>query len=212
MRALLICLTLFGLGPAAAAELPVKAPGLYSPVPAANWTGFYVGVHAGGAWGYFRRSNLVIGPFGSDGGFIGGGQLGYNWQSGRWVFGVEGDISAIGIDADTATVGDFHENWTSTARVRVGYAIERYLAYLTGGVAFTGVETSLVGTPGSQSATVAGATVGFGVETMLTPNWTARVEALYIDVPKHRFLVGLVPVEAGSNNYTVRAGLNYLFH
>ena len=123
--------------------MPVKAPALFSPVPVVQWTGFYVGAHVGGAWGYFRNNGLNIGPDESSGGYIAGGQLGYNWQSGRMVLGLEGDISAIDIHASTPAIGSFKENWTSTVRARVGYAVENYLAYLTGGVAFTHVEAAV---------------------------------------------------------------------
>jgi outer membrane immunogenic protein len=201
----------FALGPASAAEMPVKAPALFSPVPVSHWTGFYAGVHLGGAWGYFRNDGLNAGPDESSGSVIGGAQLGYNWQSGRLVFGLEGDFSAFDIHADTPAVGSFNERWTSSLRGRLGYAVENYLAYLTGGVAFTHVETALTG-GGSGSATIAGPAFGFGIETMFAPHWTGRVEALYMGVPLHTFNILGGPVVGGSHNYTVRAGVNYLFN
>ena len=184
---------------------------MLSPVPAVNWTGFYVGGHLGGAWGYFRNNGTNIGPSDVGGGFAGGGQGGFNYQMGRVVLGVEGDISAIDIHADTATIGDFKEKWTSSIRGRLGYTVEDYLAYLTAGAAFTHVTTSVTG-GGSGSATVAGFTGGFGVEKMFTPNWSARVEALYANVPLHTFNITGGPVIGGSHNYIVRVGVNYLFH
>jgi outer membrane immunogenic protein len=172
----------------------------------------YVGVHVGGAWGYFRSNAFNIGPVESSGSFIAGGQLGYNWHiAPRWVIGIEGDISAIDIHATTPAIGSFSEDWTSTLRVRFGYAIENYLAYVTGGLAFTSVEAQVTG-GGSGSNTVTGGVVGFGVEAMFTPHWTGRLEALYMNVPTQTFTILGGPVVGGSHNYTVRAGVNYLFN
>lgn len=196
---------------ASAADMPVKAPGYFSPVPAAQWNGFYVGAHLGGAWGYFRGNAINIGPDESSGSYIIGGQLGYNWQSGRMVLGIEGDISAVDIHASTPAIGSFREDWTSTIRARLGYTVENYLAYLTGGVAFTQVEAQVTG-GGSASTNLAGATFGVGVEMMFAPHWSGRVEALYMSVPVHSFNVLGGPVVGGSHNYTVRAGVNYLFN
>ena len=132
--------------------MSVKAPGPFSPVPVANWSGFYVGAHLGATWGYFTNSSLNIGPTNSDGGVSGGGQVGYNIQRGRWVFGVEGDGSVIDITADTPAIGSFTERWTTSLRGRLGYAVENYLAYLTGGVAFTNAKAALTPTGDSELA------------------------------------------------------------
>ena len=210
-----IVFTLFlalATGRAAAAELSVKAPGPFSPVPVADWSGFYVGGSLGATWGYFRNNNVTIGPNGSDGGFSGGGQAGYNFQRGRWVFGAEGDFSLIDITANTATIGSFTERWTSSVRGRLGYAVENFLPYLTVGVAFTQAKAELTSSGQSASKVVAGVTGGFGVEMMFAPNWSARAEALFTDVPKETFNVVGGPVVGGSYNYTVRGGVNYWFH
>src|SRR3974390_1156413 len=77
---------------AQAADMLVKAP----PPPPPSWTGFYIGAHVGAAWenmnaeNYYSRLNHVDGST-----FIGGGQIGYNWQHGNSVFGLEGDISGL---------------------------------------------------------------------------------------------------------------------
>jgi outer membrane immunogenic protein len=107
-----------GMGTALAADLPVKAPPL-AVGPVYNWTGFYVGLNAGGAWNDARDdvyptgcflTNVACGggapnnPLRSDSvrlsgsGFTGGGQAGYNWQVGNWLVGIEGDISYVGIN------------------------------------------------------------------------------------------------------------------
>src|ERR1700730_7767890 len=97
--------------PAFAADMPTKAPA-YAPVAVYNWTGFYVGGHIGGAWSnttvadvstplaVFAFPATRIGVSGS--GFLGGVQLGYNWQTGPWVFGVQGDFAWSGLNANGA--------------------------------------------------------------------------------------------------------------
>lgn len=192
-----------------AAERTVKAPGPFSPVPVADWGGFYVGGNLGATWGYFKNNNLTVGPTGTGGNVSGGGQVGYNFQRGRWVFGAEGDASLIDVRASSNTVGSFKERWTSSLRGRFGYAVENYLAYLTAGVAFTNVKAELTATGTSESRTLAGVIAGFGVEMMIAPNWSARVEALYTDVPKHTFTPAGGTMVGGSDNFTIRAGANY---
>jgi len=99
--------TLIGT-PALAADMALKAPP--PPPPAPSWTGFYIGVHAGGGWnrGNLRADYLPFPTFGvnptlatsTGSGALGGGQVGYNWQAGpNWVVGVEGDISKTGINS-----------------------------------------------------------------------------------------------------------------
>ena len=112
--------------PAEAADLPrgmpYKAPAAYA--PAYNWTGFYLGIQGGGAWGSSDWDGLAVSNSPS-GGMI-GGTAGYNWQAmgSPWVFGLEGDIAWANIK-DTVTCGGFacetKNNWFGTARGRVGY-------------------------------------------------------------------------------------------
>jgi outer membrane immunogenic protein len=150
-----------------AADLPSvgKAPTVAVPV-AYNWTGFYVGGHAGYGWG---SGDTAIGLTDAAGvlqgaaalgifplqysydrdGFVAGGQIGYNWQTGAWVLGVEADFSATGIDGSstvtTNVVGFAFPNtssvsqdmdWFGTVRGRVGYAANNWLFYGTGGLAY----------------------------------------------------------------------------
>jgi outer membrane immunogenic protein len=198
---------------AMAADLPARrmAPAPYAAVPVFTWTGFYVGANVGAAWNSNRRDNFGFnGPLASPGGvpvvdavgnnfgaggviggnrnrtsILGGVQAGYNWQTGSFVVGVEGDIQAVGnsnrnngfgfggfgtngfgtavvtnppaaggVAAATAAafpsnVAFFNNgggafgadgrgsNWFATARVRIGFAVDRALFYVTGGAAFT---------------------------------------------------------------------------
>src|SRR5262245_59200395 len=174
-----------------AADMPAKAP-MYMPTPVADWTGIYLGVQGGAV----RRDALAeLGLFGFefDGGKTGGtagAVLGYNWQQGRFVSGIEGDWSWIGAKATHLTttairLTSFDVNWLSTLRGRVGFALDSTLFYLSGGVAFGHIKNSFADLDGddggfefsfTQNQTKAGWTVGAGVEHMFAPNWTARAE------------------------------------
>jgi outer membrane immunogenic protein len=202
-----------------AAVMPAKAGPPPPPMP--TWTGFYAGLNAGGAWGnsnpaliqpvtgapFFLTGTTQDPPGLSPRGFIGGGQAGYNWQTGQWVFGGEVDFSGLNAKAD-ATVSPFFTgkgansvtwssryDWLFTARLRGGYTVApNWLLYVTGGLAVTQVRDSVTCTAvgngcgsfavpqsltWSGTSTLASGTIGGGIETMLAPNWTARVEYLY---------------------------------
>ena len=101
-------------GDARAADLPMKSPHAQAAAmvdPVYNWSGFYVGLNAGGAWG---RTETTSSPFGDNigvtaaalaqaagasastgSGFIGGVQIGYNWQAANWVVGLEADVQGL---------------------------------------------------------------------------------------------------------------------
>jgi outer membrane immunogenic protein len=240
---------------ALAADLPArtytKAPVYVEPVY--DWTGFYIGGNVGYSWGSSNSTvsmsdatsgtilNSAIGKFNMDG-VIGGGQIGYNWQRDRWVFGLEADIQgsdqkgstsgvcaggsatattlaglssacALGHLGDTApfNVAAFPVTdslsekleWFGTVRGRIGPTITpTILAYVTGGLAYGQVNasgsisgTNIVGPQGvngstlvpvagsfSSSSTKVGWTLGAGVEGVISGNWTAKLEYLYIDL------------------------------
>ncbi|MEX0589632.1 MAG: outer membrane beta-barrel protein [Xanthobacteraceae bacterium] len=194
-----------GAGVAVAADMPVKA--VYGAPPVPNWSGPYVGAHLGGAWGYFRPQGILPGPSDVGGNVTFGGHAGYNWQSGRTVFGAEADLSWIDIAA-TSPGASFEEDWMGTLRLRLGYLIEPYLLYVTGGVGFTRVETAVVGS-GADAATRAGLTAGVGIESKFSPNWSGRLEALFVDVPRRAYNNGGFVTGGGSHNYVIRAGISY---
>ena len=114
-------------GTAAAADLP-RGPAPYYPPPASvyNWTGAYAGLNLGYEWG--KVTNSGIDPSG----VAGGGQIGYNWQSGQFVFGAEADIQASAAD-DTFAPYKFSNPWFGTLRGRAGFAINNILLYGTFG-------------------------------------------------------------------------------
>ena len=206
MRKLLAAAVLaFFAGEVRAADFPVKS--LTDPAPIVTWTGLYGGLHLRAAWGYFRSFPTLPGPLDVGGSVTFGGQLGYNLQAGRLVYGVEADVSWVDIHARSAGAR-FDEDWMATLRVRLGYTFEQYLFYLTGGVAFTHVETAVTGF-GSDSAVQPGFVGGFGVERRFAPAWSGRLEALFIDVPKQRYNNGAFVTGGGSHNYALRGALNY---
>lgn len=229
-------------GPAAAADLgrlPPAAP-VIAPVPVQNWTGLYVGANAGYSWGrtdlgYTSDALPTVTTTLDPNSFLGGGQIGYNWQLGSLVFGVEGDLAwRHGTDAATFTsgniFGDFasfntEQNWVGTARPRIGFATNNWLIYGTGGVAFGGFQHSVTETrPGvftrtlTNSDTKAGWTAGGGVEYAFTNQWSLGVEYLFMDFGTDTLgQPATAPLPASTTTFdekshVVRAKLNYKFN
>jgi len=219
-----LCLALIGLmalaGTAAAADMARPAPVPYykaPPVLPYNWTGFYVGLNGGGAFG--GSSWDLTGSRNISGGLV-GGTVGYNYQWGQAVFGVEGDIDWADING-TATVATCplgcktSDTWLSTVRGRLGYAADRFMPFVTGGLALGDIRAS---TPGmaTTSTTSAGWTLGGGLEAALSPNWTVKAEYLYIDLGKFNCGLncggGLVTDNVSFHTNILRAGVNYKFY
>ena len=195
------------IGTASAADLPRKAPPAVVPLgPAVNWSGFYIGAHVGAAWGTIESQLSGI-EFVRDGGiqgltfpvsshtvngFLGGGQIGWNFQSGVWVIGIEAQGSWADIDGKTPCVlvltcrTDI--DWVVTLAGRLGFTADKALIYVKGGVAWAKSEYSAafdigVGPVLSVSAedTRTGLMLGAGVEYQFLPNWSAKIEYNYID-------------------------------
>jgi outer membrane immunogenic protein len=208
----LAVLTTMGAANAADMErrqaMPAKAP-IY--MPGYNWTGFYVGINGGGGWGGSDWSNAA-GTAGSGelSGALVGGTIGYNYQMGRAVFGVEGDFgwsNIRGSSACVATTCSINNDWLGTARGRIGYAFDRVMPFVTGGAAFGNVKTS-VASVGDTEDTKLGWTVGGGVEAAIAGPWTAKAEYLYVDLGNTSSAVGF---NATFHTNIVRGGLNYRF-
>jgi outer membrane immunogenic protein len=202
------------------ARMPTKAPAAVSPVY--NWSGWYIGINGGGAWG---RSNwrdtatgATTGDFNVSGGMI-GGTVGANWQTGQWVFGLEGDADWANIKGSTSTACvpncETKSNFFSTVRGRTGVAFGTVLPYLTGGLAIADIESGGRGTGTTSSTTKAGWTIGTGVEWAVVGPWTAKVEYLYADLGKASCSVAICgatgPTDVSLKENVVRAGLNYRF-
>jgi outer membrane immunogenic protein len=209
-----------GLGTASAADLPRQAPAYKAPAyvaPVFNWTGFYVGVNGGGGWG---SSKWSPGSLDVSGGLI-GGTVGYNWQFGTWVIGLEGDADWANIKGSTACDVPLNtcqtaKNFLSTIRGRVGYAIDRWLPYVTGGAAIGNIKASEPGFATVDNTNV-GWTVGVGMEYAFAPNWSAKVEYLYVDLGSVDCAVNTACNFTGGadkvNFHTnlVRGGVNFRF-
>jgi outer membrane immunogenic protein len=182
---------------AQAADLPSRRiePALPLP-PAFTWTGFYVGAQAGWAQ---TRTELTAGaaiagraavaslPGLDKNGAAVGLMVGYNYQIGQLVLGGEIDGSALitGKQRHTALTGDFitaHTNWVGSARLRVGYAFDRFMIYATGGLALAAPKSTVTGTGysyGAGDSAQLGWTLGAGAEYAITNNWIAGLEYRY---------------------------------
>jgi outer membrane immunogenic protein len=207
---------------AVAAEMPVPVEAKMPPPPQFSWTGLYVGGNAGWAQledngypfcltpsGVMQGPGCDIVPSGqiSTGGFIGGGQAGYNWQAGKLVLGVEADAQGTNLKGSVNVVGPFpiagggatgpgarfvaseNVSWLGTLRGRFGVALDTLLIYLTGGLSMGAVDVSQAHTllgvqyPSNASRTLNGYTFGGGVEwAVLGGNWSIRGEGLYYDL------------------------------
>jgi outer membrane immunogenic protein len=220
---------------AQAADLPTtKAPP--APVfvpPPFTWTGFYVGVNAGAVWNMGSNSTSLAWPTAlgtnwlgtyypsgfnnSNTGFIGGGQAGYNWQTGAFVLGVETDFDGTTMNrtfnytsapfapivtpypGDTLYVNaKANLDWLGTTRARLGFVAtpdNRLMIYATGGVAYGGGSSSFNAydaqnnffLSGSPSSSRVGWTVGGGVEYAITNNITLKGEYLYYNLGSTSF-------------------------
>lgn len=169
-----------------------KAPPIVAP-PAYSWTGIYLGLEGGGGWGRENYgdntlSALPTSPVSQrpDGGIF-GGVLGYRYQIGQWVLGVEGSAAWAHLDS-TATSGVFTENFKTralyTATGQVGWAFDRALLYAKGGWAGVSVNNFLSGAGGtaSNTQTDSGWTAGVGLDYAAWQNIVLGVEYDYIDV------------------------------
>jgi outer membrane immunogenic protein len=217
--------------------------------PVYSWTGFYVGAHLGAAWQDPRATGAYVDDdavrntvtnAAKSSGFLGGGQIGYNWQTGIFVYGLEADISGLSgsgrvgqlavsaVDPDAFMASSSELKWLGTVRGRLGATFfnNRTLVYATGGWAYgrvnnTHTETSPDPTSATwvENSTRNGYAVGGGIEHMLTPNWTVRLEGLFVDLgektlstPNIGTCVDLCdPVVFSNKVSTFRAAVNYKF-
>jgi len=219
-----------GGGPVFAKAAIYKAP----PAPAAyNWNGFYIGAYMGADWGHTNWNfgdGASIDPHFA--GLLGGGEIGYNYQVGKWVFGVEGDVGWTNArGAQPCPTGFFYNceintNWLSTATARIGYAYwDRLLTYVKAGAVIAQDRADIVCDTGSRptggivdgcpsqsdSKTRAGWTVGWGTEFGLTPNLSVKTETMYFDLGSDRYNIGGTPIDIQKNGFISTVGLHYRF-
>lgn len=222
--------SLFVAGNALAADAVVydQAP---APVAAAapyDWTGLYLGVHAGITTGDFdyeagpAGGPALLGASVSGSGFIGGAQIGYDWQSGPWVFGALADIAfsnheaslsaslgGIGIEAESQL------NYLGTVRGRVGYAFDRVLFYGHGGFAYGETEQTIeIGGVEvyNDSTGRTGWTIGAGLEYALTDRISFGTEYSYVDLGDEEIYSDPTTfVDEDVSFHTIKAVINFRF-
>lgn len=239
-----IAATIFlsGAGLAQAADLrplPYRVP---PPPLAAGWTGFYVGANVGGGWSVaksefdFAGSPVFATASNPLAGVVGGGQAGYNWQTGPLVLGVEADIQASGLSGsltappcpaalcgvDVSASYTQRMDWFGTVRGRLGYATDAWLVYGTAGYAYGNLKTEAAASAGAVSASARrnefrdGFVVGTGVEFAFAPRWTAKMEYLHLDFGSASTawtFTGIPPLNhhIKIHENVVRGGVNYRF-
>jgi outer membrane immunogenic protein len=222
-RKLFLSAAIFGAATASAfaADLPSeKGPPVYAPPPPPvfSWSGFYVGVNAGGIFNHASSDGSTLpspAAFGapdfsqsrSSTGFIGGGQIGYNYQVSQFVMGIEADFDGTTLHggSDLFGIGDptYHNldsqrfDFFGTVRGRIGYAFDRVLVYATGGLAYARVNSTseTFYAPGdsftylgSASSVRTGYTVGGGIEYAIDNHWSIRGEGLYYNLGSQSYL------------------------
>jgi outer membrane immunogenic protein len=234
--------------PAYKAPPPIVAPLPY------NWTGIYIGGHLGAGWGvktWDDQDDLSDNVVYNTTGGLGGGQIGFNWQFDRWVFGAEWDISGTNIrgsgnlnplfegglvvvegenvHCNECTVLNTKIDWISTLTARWGFASDRWLYYLKGGLAWVRERHGLsefepdeaIFMTDSVTQTRTGWTVGFGVEYAFYNNWSAKLEYNYLDFGKKAICFVNTQECSGDTSvlttvdqqlHVVKAGLNYKFN
>ena len=241
--------------PAMAADLATKYPvKAVAVVPVFSWTGFYIGANAGYGGNSFNFDETKIDNYASrtpidanysdslnSSGFFVGGQIGYNYQfANNVVVGLETDLQWSNIEGkhDYTTVYSWggietgsrgaSVDYFGTIRARLGYAFDRFLPYITGGVAYGKTSADFSGSrlypngygygwDASGSATNWGWTIGGGAEYAITNNWTFKTEYLYVDLGSNDYTY----LTADTNHYytgsvdtkfhTIKAGVNYKF-
>lgn len=205
---------------AAAADLPMKAPAAAAPIGAPyNWTGIYAGGHIGYLWGRTRveEDGVVTEPNAATNGVVGGVLAGANWQSGHFVYGLEGDFGwtnahGVGLAAPVVTPNTYDVDWTGHVRGRGGYAFDNWLIYAAGGLSISHLDFHEGGIA-LVNGTYFGWSIGGGVEYAITRNLLGRIEYLYDDFG-HKDYVGATgdPYRIFLTGQTVRGALVWKFN
>ena len=208
-----------GVVGAQAADLTYEPAPVVEAAPAAfNWTGFYLGVHAGAAITSFDFSSpLGGGSFSDDNtGFLGGLQAGYNWQFDQIVVGLQTDFAYTSAKVSLVEGGDIVPEqkleWLGSTTARIGYAFDNLLVYGKGGVAYgqSTFEVPFVqGLSLQDSQWHVGWTAGVGAEYAFTQNITGLLEYNYVDLGSQDYAVNSIDVDLTSN--VIKAGVNYKF-
>ncbi len=197
---------------ALAYDAPVAAafPGRHARGPM-DWTGSYIGLHAGYGWGSLRDTQAAISADLEPSGGFGGFQAGYNWQMARnWLVGIESDSSWGAIEQSIAgairpTFIDIDSS--GTVRARLGYTMDRLLIYGTGGLAWAHVDSRTVGNV-DYDRYFLGWAAGAGIEYAFAPRWTAKLEYIYADYGSLTDNFGIL-ITDDLSVHSVKLGINY---
>jgi outer membrane immunogenic protein len=219
----------------APAQVYTKAPMM---APAFSWSGFYIGGNIGGAWSHGDVTDALFGLDFSNGNnngvFIGGGQVGFNYQFSNFVIGAEADFDWAANNNNNGNgvvvpgVGTFqvtsNNTWISTAAARFGVAYDHWLFYGKAGGGWVGNKgftvtdvTTGASFSSSNNNTTSGWLVGAGVEWAFAGNWSAKVEYDYLGLSGQTFsssgviLAGDTFTTSRPNIQTVKFGINYRF-
>jgi outer membrane immunogenic protein len=208
-------LVALAIAPALAADLAAKP--MYGKAPAVapveNWTGFYIGAMGG----YGKENTSDVGALS---GAFGGGTAGYNWQTGSVVLGLEADAAWSDIGASAGIPGLITAtdkiNDLGTVRGRVGFAINQFLFYGTGGFAWADnkLSATVLGVNFSQSQVHTGWTAGAGVEVMVAPKWSVKAEYLYRSFSGQTYFANTIPGGVPTGTLAINSaqvGVNYHF-
>ncbi len=183
-----------------------------------NWTGFYAGINGGYGWGT-STWDLLPGVKIEPKGYLIGGTLGYNYQMGSFVIGLEGDLDWSNIKGSVTCAViltcETSNSYLATLRARLGYAFDRFLPYITFGGAYGDIKATVSAPAFGISASASKArfrwAYGAGLEYALMGNWSAKIEYLYVDLGS--FDAGTPPIvnSVSLKENIVRIGLNYKF-
>ncbi len=190
-----------------------------TPAPGFSWAGGYLGGQLGWGWGSAKVSDHYDGGATlKPGGFLGGLYAGYNFDVGdNVVLGVDGDVTYNGLTDDRVEDDAYLRStlrWSGAARLRAGYAVDRFLPYVAGGVAFGGVKTSIGDQLGhaSETRTQTGWTIGAGVDYAATENVVLRLEYRYTDYGHKSYTLGFDDGLRGRLSVNdIRMGVAYKF-
>ena len=214
-------------------------PSAYVP-PVLNWTGFYVGGNIGGAWANRDVTDTFLGVNfnneNNNGVFIGGGQLGFNWQVSNFVLGLEWDIDGVANNNNTGSVfipavGTIqvtsNNRWITTLAARLGVTNGSWLLYGKVGGGWVGNDdftitnlTTSTSVTASNNNSNSGWLVGAGIEWAFLPNWSAKVEYNYLALDDRTFVVpagspflaGDTFTQSNRNIQMLKVGINYRFN
>lgn len=233
-RAITCSLVIVSGAPAAAEPRWPSIEPAYPPIM--DWTGFYIGLNGG----FGSAHAMASGPIGGVNvsasqdltGAIGGGQIGFNWQTGPVVLGIEADaqfanqrkdevLCPASICGTDVTLKDEVKSF-ATLRGRAGFVVERFLIYATGGLAYVELHSTLSAAVGGAtvdlggwSDTRAAWTAGGGVEFQVDRHWSTKFEYLYMDTGNFQASVSALGVTLNPtlrvSDQIIRAGLNYRF-